>query len=64
MRAGLEAAMKRSEAIHELREIQEIADIEVAHCLADDILCRLLSSLGYSDVVAEYNKVAKWYAEG
>jgi len=55
-----ERAMKREEAI--LREIQEIANIEVAHRLADDILCRLLHSLGYADVVAEYNKVGKWYA--
>ena len=52
-----ERAMKREEAIDQLREIQEIADIEVAHRLADDILCRLLHSLGYADVVAEYNKV-------
>ena len=38
--------MKRKEAIDQLREIQEIANIEVAHRLADDILCRLLHSLG------------------
>ena len=53
--------MKRNEAIDQLREIQEMADIEVAHRLADDILCRLLHSLGYADVVAEYNKVGKWF---
>jgi len=41
--------MKRKEAADQLREIQEIANIEVAHRLADDILCRLLSSLGYAD---------------
>jgi hypothetical protein len=52
--------MKRKEAIDQLREIQEI-NLEVAHRMADDILCRLLSSLGYADVVAEYNKVGKWY---
>jgi hypothetical protein len=53
--------MKRKEAIDQLREIQEIANIEVAHRLADDILCRLLHSLGYANVVAEYSKVGKWY---
>ena len=53
-------AMKRNEAMDQLREIQEIADIEVAHRLADDILCRLLQSL-YADVVAQYNKVGKWF---
>jgi hypothetical protein len=56
-----ERAMKRKEAIDQLREIQEIANFEVAHRMADDILCRLLVSLGYADVVAEYNKVGKWY---
>ncbi len=38
--------VKRKEAIDQLREIQEMADIEVAHRLADDILCTLLDSLG------------------
>ena len=51
--------MKRKEAIDQLREIQEMANI--AHRLADDILCGLLHSLGYADVVAEYNKVGKWF---
>jgi hypothetical protein len=53
--------MKRAEAIDQLREIQEISDLKVAHRLADDVLCRLLHSLGCGDVVAEYNKVGKWY---
>jgi hypothetical protein len=52
--------MTRKEAIDELREIHEINDLTVAQRLAD-ILCRLLHSLGYADVVAEYNKVGKWY---
>jgi hypothetical protein len=55
--------MKRKEAINQLREIQEIANLEVAHRMADDILCKLLSSLGYADVVAEYNKVGKGYGD-
>ena len=42
--------MERKEAIDQLREIQEMADIEIAHRLADDILCRLLHSLCYADV--------------
>ncbi len=53
--------MTRNEAIDELREIQEIGDLKVGHRMADDVLCRLLHFLGYSDVVAEYNKVGKWY---
>ena len=54
-------AMTPTEAIDQLREIQEINDLKVGHRLADDILCRLLQSLGYADVVAEYNQVGKWY---
>jgi hypothetical protein len=46
-----ERAMERKEAIDQLREIREMADIEIAHRLADDILCRLLHSLCYADVV-------------
>jgi hypothetical protein len=61
MRRFKGGAMKRKEAIDQLREIQEIANLEVGHRMADDVLCRLLSSLGYADVVAEYNKVGKWY---
>jgi hypothetical protein len=53
--------MTPTEAIDQLREIQEINALKVGHRLADDILCRLLQSLGYADVVAEYNKVGKWY---
>ena len=57
--SGESRAMKRTEAIDQLREIQEISDLKVAHRLADDILCRLLQSLGYEDVVAEYRAQAE-----
>jgi hypothetical protein len=60
-RAELERAGHETQRSNRsLREIQEIANIEVAHRLADDILCRLLSSLGYAS--CGYNKVGKWYA--
>ena len=52
----------REDAIEELIKQQNNEDIEVAHSNADSILCRLLESLGYSDVVKEYYKVEKWYA--
>ena len=54
--------MTREEAIAELIECQNNGDTEAAHGIADDVLCRLLDSLGYGDVVAEYHKVAKWFA--
>jgi hypothetical protein len=37
-------------------------DPEADHQRADKILCDLLQSLGYRDVVAEWENVQKWYA--
>ena len=37
-------------------------DTEIAHGAADTIICELLITLGYSDVVKLYDKVPKWYA--
>jgi hypothetical protein len=54
--------MDRQEAIKQLKEAQLNGDTETAHADADDVLCELLKSLGYSDVVEEYNKVSKWFA--
>lgn len=54
--------MTREEAIEELIECQNNGDTEAARRIADGVLCRLLSELGYGDVVAEYDKVDKWFA--
>lgn len=54
--------MTREEAIKQLRAIPPGHDIEAEHVEADSILCRLLIALGYADVVAEWEKVDKWYA--
>jgi hypothetical protein len=54
--------MDREDAIEQLKALQVGGDIEAGHGEADDILCRLLISLGYQDVVDEWNKVEKWYA--
>jgi hypothetical protein len=32
------------------------------HVEADEVLCELLISLGYEDVVEEYRKIEKWYS--
>jgi hypothetical protein len=52
----------REQALAELTEAQANGDIEVAHATADRVLCDLLESLGFADVVEAYNKVDKWYA--
>ena len=54
--------MTREEAMTKLAECQKNDDTEAAHAAADDVLCELLDELGYSDVVAEYHKVHKWFA--
>jgi hypothetical protein len=49
--------------ISRLKELQEDAgDIEANHGEADGILTAILTKLGYTEVVEEYNKVDKWYA--
>lgn len=54
--------MTREQAIALLKAQQKNRDTENAHGDADDILCELLTTLGYEDVVAEWRKVKKWYA--
>ena len=39
-----------------------IGDEESDHGNADDLLCELLRSLGYSEGVEEFEKMKKWYA--
>lgn len=45
-----------------LKEQQDSHDTEIAHSRADDILCDILTELGYNDIVEEYHKIGKWYA--
>jgi len=55
--------MNKEEAINELKEIiREAGDTESDHAKADDVLCDLLSELGYHDVVELYDRIDKWYA--
>lgn len=49
-------------AAEAIREIAADGDTEVAHCRADDVLCDILLQLGYDKAVAEFIKMAKWYA--
>lgn len=39
----------------------DASDIEADHEDADDILCKLLSYLGYDEIVNLYMEVDKWY---
>lgn len=51
----------RETAIAQLKEAAK-RDTEAAHSIADDVLCDLLKSLGYEDVVEAWREVDKWYA--
>lgn len=53
--------MTKEEVIAELKEVNKL-DTECAHYKADEILCKLLKSLSYQDVVEVYNDIYKWYA--
>ena len=48
--------------INELKELSEDDDTEMAHVVADTILCSILTELGYGEIVEEYDKIGKWYA--
>ena len=52
----------RNLALEMLAHIQTMDDKETAHVHADNVLTNLRRGLGFDDVGAEYNKVAKWYA--
>ncbi|HDC4311279.1 TPA: hypothetical protein ACOEGN_001450 [Enterobacter kobei] len=55
--------MTREEAIAVLKELQGSGgDVEMDHIRADDVLCEILKTLGYEDVVIEYDAINKWYA--
>ena len=53
--------MTREQAIERLTKAKAL-DTEAAHYEADMVLCQLLISLGYQDVVDEYAEINKRYA--
>lgn len=53
--------MTREEAIAQLLEASG-RDTEAAHVSADEVLCELLTFLGYADVVTAWRTIDKWYA--
>lgn len=48
--------------MNRLKAAQENEDTESAHAEADNVLCDLLTTLGYKKLIDEYHKVKKWYA--
>lgn len=40
----------------------EMGDTELSHILADDLMCQLLTELGYAEGVRIFIEAYKWYA--
>jgi hypothetical protein len=59
-----EPLTKPEEFTSEMQKIQEECggDPEYAHPLMDDVMCRVLSEMGYHAGVAIFAKQKKWYA--
>lgn len=58
-----EGNLLASVATTQLTQLIDNTDYEGAHGRADDILCELLSALGYEHtVVAAFIRIGKWYA--
>ena len=52
----------QAKAVHDLRRLQACDDVELAHIEADQVLCNLLSQIGFQKVVAAWSAVGKYYA--
>lgn len=54
--------MTPKEFTFEMQRISKDLDLEGAHREADDLMCRLLVSLGYEEGIEIFQKMEKWYA--
>ena len=53
--------MKQS-FIDRLKSVQDSMDCELAHLVGDVVLCEVLNTLGYQDIVEEWEQIPKRYA--
>jgi len=49
-------------AAGKMKKIATIYDIEFRHIKADDLLCEILTQMGYKKMVNIYKQIIKWYA--
>ena len=54
--------MTPEELKKEMEEIAKETDEEKRHVMADSALCHALEELGYSEAVAIFNDMDKWWA--
>ena len=50
------------DTLRRLEQLQDSDDMERAHSEADNLLCELLMSLGFAEVVEAWEKIAKKYS--
>lgn len=57
-------AKRNADYVTRMQEISEESkqDPESAHVKADDLLCEILTDLGYGDVVNIFNNMERWYS--
>ena len=48
---------------NEMRRIDRNNDTEMAHILADELMCKLLRELGYGEGVDIFEQMDKWYSQ-
>lgn len=53
---------KADENLQKMKALEGITDLESSHWDADEILCDMLNSMGFNELVDAYNKLDKWYA--
>lgn len=61
IKAHKERIIKIKEEMNSLA-VNKQWDLESSHYEADALLCELLTILGYSDIVNDFEKLDKWYA--
>ena len=55
-------AMTPEQLLDAMQRLEEWGDNEMRHIKADDLMCAVLSDLGYGEAVAVFNRMGKWYA--
>ena len=48
--------------IEQMNEVAKVSDVELAHVIADDLLCECLNLFGCSELVMAFKRIKKWYS--
>lgn len=62
LRGEATPAKKAIDALKALPQAYDGGDYEASHPKADQVLCDLLTELGYGEVAAAFEKVGRWYS--